>query len=63
MRPVAGMPTKQNNSIYLGYMLTEFSPPYRGAAINLAIDQAKADGLLPGYNIRHVRFLLAFAMM
>lgn len=42
----------QNGTIKIGYLLAESSPPYRAGAINLAIEQAKSDGLLPGFNFR-----------
>jgi len=41
-----------NGTIRIGYLQTETGPIFSGAAINLAIDRAQADGLLPGKNFR-----------
>ena len=43
-----------NRTIRIGYFLQTSSPPYRIGAINLAIDRAKSDGLLSGFNFRYV---------
>jgi hypothetical protein len=48
----AGNRTAVNGTIRIGYSFSELTPPYRVAAISLAIEQAQADGLLPGYNFR-----------
>jgi hypothetical protein len=43
---------KGNKTIKLGYFLRESQPPYRIGAIQMAIDKARAEGLLAGYDIR-----------
>jgi len=48
---------RDNNTIRIGYLQTDLGPTFRGAAINLAIDRAQADGLLPGKNFRFAQFL------
>jgi hypothetical protein len=41
-----------NKTIRIGYFVQESNPPYRIGAIQLAIDRARQEGLLDGYNIR-----------
>lgn len=43
-----------NGTIVVGYLMDQLGPPYRIGAISMAIDSAKARGLLPGYNFRYV---------
>jgi len=40
-----------NNTIRIGYFMS--TDPYRAAAINLAIDQAQAEGIMSQYNFRY----------
>lgn len=42
-----------NQTLRIGYLLAG-SNPYGAGAINLAIEQATLDGLLPGFNFRYV---------
>jgi len=45
----------QNSStaaiIRIGYFIQESQPPYRIGAIELAVDRARQDGLLPGFSV------------
>ena len=44
--------TPYDKTIKIGYLLGDSQPPYRIGAIQLAIDKARAEGRLAGYNIR-----------
>ena len=44
----------RHDTIRIGYFMS--TDPYRAAAINLAIDRARAEGILSQYNIRSVCF-------
>jgi hypothetical protein len=48
----AGSTNNTTEPIRIGYFLQESQPPYRIGAIKLAIEKAKADGLLPDRDIR-----------
>jgi len=39
-----------NNTIRIGYFMS--TDPYRAAAINLALDDARAEGIMSQYNFR-----------
>lgn len=41
-----------NGTIRIGYFMQVVAPQYWIGAINLAIEQAQTDGLLPGYGFR-----------
>jgi len=43
-----------NGTITIGYLMDQLIPPYRIGAIQLAIADGQANGLLPGYNFRFV---------
>jgi len=45
-----------NTTIHIGYFMTE--DPYRAAAVNLAINKARDDGMLSRYNFRYIFSLL-----
>jgi len=55
-------PIENATDIRIGYFMQESQPPYRIGAIQLAIDRARADGLLPGYSIRYCNPYLETAM-
>lgn len=48
-------PPLDSQEITIGYLIQEFEAPFRAAAINLAIEDAQADGLVPGMNFRYMR--------
>jgi hypothetical protein len=42
----------RNQTIRIGYFMQTVMPPFRIAAISLAIEQAQSEGRLNGYNFR-----------